>query len=725
MADAQLRIPYPIRRDRMFTAIRTYQLNPFRGLTFFLLLSAISAGSFADQPSALQWGTYFGDINDENFSSMVLDSDGNPTIGGVTYSPAFPTTPGAFDTSHNGDSDGYIAKFDQVDGTLIFSTLFGGSGEDVIETVTSDAQGNIYVFGTTESADFPTTPGAFDTTYNGGRDLVLCKFDPSGSTLLLSTYLGGAHEDQVTYNNCIQVDSLGAIYVTGNTQSPDFPVTAGAFQTIKSGPAPGSNIARDAFVAKFSPDGSALEYATFIGGSLRENCLSLAVNNAGEAFICGLVNSTNFPVTAGAYQTIHGGAVDGFAVKLNSTGTALLYSTFLGGSGLDQAWGIALEQDGDAVVSGLAGNASFPTTPGAFSQIFAGVQDAFVLRLSSDGQALLASTFLGGEERDICLDIDIDPVGNILMGVETNSTLLPVTPDAFLSSYSGGIFDASVFKLSNDLSTLLYGSYVGGADEDNSAHVKAGDNGSIFLAVYGTTSSDFPVTAGAFDDTYNGDGTTYDVGIVKLNIGGDNQPPGIVCPEDVLVSCSLLDVVPVVFPDPVVSDNLPGVTVVCDPPSGSSFEVGTTIVNCTATDAAGNESTCSFAVIREPLEFDGFLPPIGGADATGGTFADPLRAFKLNSTIPVKFEATCDGEPVLTGTHVLQAIRYSSAATPDVPIDATPTDAATTGNEFRLSEGSQWHFNLSTKTGFSQGRWLLVVTLSDGSSHSAWITIKK
>ena len=119
-----------------------------------------------------------------------------------------------------------------------------------------------------------------------------------------------------------------------------------------------------------------------------------------------------------------------------------------------------------------------------------------------------------------------------------------------------------------------------------------------------------------------------------------------------------------------------------------------------------------------------FLPPVGGADAIGGSFADPLRAFKLGSTIPVKFAASQCGSPLLTGIHTLQAVKYSSAVDSEPAIDATPTDAATTGNQFRLTDG-EWHFNLNTRTGFSQGTWKLISTLSDGSTHYVWITIKK
>ena len=204
----------------------------------------------------------------------------------------------------------------------------------------------------------------------------------------------------------------------------------------------------------------------------------------------------------------------------------------------------------------------------------------------------------------------------------------------------------------------------------------------------------------------------------------DTEPPVITCPPNVTAGCSTERLVSVTWPEPVVTDNRPGATVVCVPASGSGFAIGTTVVTCTATDAAGNTASCSFTVTRASMGFTGFMSPIGGADDTsGGSFDAPVRAFKLGSTIPVKFAATSCGGPVLTGVHTLKAIKYSSSTTSDPAIDATPTDGATAGNQFRLTDG-QWHFNLSTKS-LSQGTWKLVATLSDGSEHFVWITIKK
>ena len=204
----------------------------------------------------------------------------------------------------------------------------------------------------------------------------------------------------------------------------------------------------------------------------------------------------------------------------------------------------------------------------------------------------------------------------------------------------------------------------------------------------------------------------------------DTTPPVISAPPAVTVACSVEALVPVTFSVTAtdVVDASPTVTTL--PPSGSGFPVGVTTVTCTARDASGNQSVVTFTVTRASLAFEGFLSPIGGADATGGSYASPVRTFKLNSTIPVKFTASCGGVAVTTGVYRIQAVRYTSETTADTPIDATPTDAATAGDQFRLS-GEEWHFNLDTKAaGIGTGTWRLTATLSDGSEHQVWIQIR-
>jgi len=210
----------------------------------------------------------------------------------------------------------------------------------------------------------------------------------------------------------------------------------------------------------------------------------------------------------------------------------------------------------------------------------------------------------------------------------------------------------------------------------------------------------------------------------------DDAAPHIACPPDMMVTDGGAAQAPVIYPAPTTSDNCAVTNVTCVPASGSNFPVGTTTVTCTATDSSGNTAACYFTVTRSSgcqLSFNGFMDPVGGSDETGGTCANSVRNFKLDSTIPLKFILTCGGVPVATGVHTLAATKCSGSTDTNAPIAVIATDAATTGNQFRLTSASngEWHFNLDTKSGFSLGTWKLTATLSDGSQHFVYVGFKK
>jgi hypothetical protein len=245
-----------------------------------------------------------------------------------------------------------------------------------------DGTGAAYVTGLTDSSDFPTTLGASDTTYNGGGDAFVSKLNSTGSTLAYSTYLGGSSSDE---GFGIALDGTGAAYVTGLTASSDFPTTLGAFDTSHNG-------ALDAFVTKLNSTGSALLYSTYLGGSSSDlggteldYGSGIAVDGTGAAYVTGQTRASDFPTTLGAFDTTYNGGQDAFVSKLNSTGSALLYSTYLGGSRGDSGSGIAVDAAGAAYVTGLTGSANFPTTLGAFDTSYNGNGDAFVTKLDMIG----------------------------------------------------------------------------------------------------------------------------------------------------------------------------------------------------------------------------------------------------------------------------------------------------------------------------------------------------
>jgi hypothetical protein len=409
-----------------------------------------------------------------------------------------------------------------IDPGLDYSTFIGGNGVDRGEGIAVDGEGRAYVTGYTESADFPTTPGAFDTTHNGGvRDAFVTKFNARGSAIAYSTLLGGTNDDR---GHGIAVDGMGNAYVTGGTGSLEFPTTTGAFDATH-------NAGVEAFVTKLNASGSALIFSTYLGGTEFDQGMGIAVRE-GRAYVTGETasfdsSSSDFPTTPGAFDTsFNGGDINGgdvFVTKLNAAGSALAYSTFLGGTKVDQGWGIAVDGEGRAHVTGQtasfdSSSSDFPTTPGAFDTSFNGVRDAFVTKLNSSGSALIFSTFLGGTNGAGGLGIAVRE-GRAYVTGETSSTDFPTTPGAFDTSFNGN-GDVFVTKLNAAGSRLAYSTFLGGTNQDfGSALAGMGiavDGEGRAYVTGSTNSADFPTTPGAFDTSYNG---IEDAFVTKLPTG--------------------------------------------------------------------------------------------------------------------------------------------------------------------------------------------------------------
>ncbi|KAA6479396.1 SBBP repeat-containing protein [Bacillus cereus] len=473
----------------------------------------------------LVFSTYLGGngLRDEGFD-IAIDAKGHAYVTGVA-STNFPTTLGAFDTSFNGGViDAFVTKFKADGSGLIYSTYLGGSGADAGTGIAIDAKGHAYVIGETGSTNFPTSLGAFDTTYNGGlSDAFVTKLKVDGSGLVYSTYLGGNGLDQGTG---IVIDAKDHAYVTGSTSSTNFPTTPEAFDTTYNG----GNL--DVFVTKLKTDGSGLVYSTYLGGSGQDTSGGISLDVKGHAYVSGFTLSPNFPTTPGAFDTsFNGGVVDAFVTKLKTDGSDLVYSTYLGGSGSDFGSGIAVDAKGQAHVTGYTTSPNFPATPGAFDTSYNGRGDGFVTKLKADGSGLVYSTYLGGSENDLSNGIAIDYAGYVYVTGFTLSPNFPTTPGAFDTSFNGGPFtsDAFVTKFKVDGSGLVYSTYLGGSKINS----LGGSNGRNIVVdcvgnayVTGSTdSTDFPTTPGAFDTTYNGG--TSDAFVTKISTNEcpiPNQP---------------------------------------------------------------------------------------------------------------------------------------------------------------------------------------------------------
>jgi hypothetical protein len=298
-----------------------------------------------------------------------------------------------------------------IDPVLSYASYFGGSGNDTAWDVALDGAGNVYVAGETLSAGLPATPGAFQANYAGGYpgaggDAFVAKFDNTCSNLIYLTYLGGSGDDAAL---AIAVDAGGNAYLTGATDSTDFPLKNPIRSVLTGTPSPYFGIRPfDAFVAKLGPAGTNLVYSTYLGGDTQDEGIAIAVDSAGCAYITGYTDSTSFPATPNALQTNLAGIENAFLAKINSNGNAFVYSTYLGGTNLDQGYGIAVDALHQAWITGLTTSTNFPVT-NAIQPWLGGGQDAFVTVVASNGLSLVYSTYLGGAGDDAGYRIVLDP----------------------------------------------------------------------------------------------------------------------------------------------------------------------------------------------------------------------------------------------------------------------------------------------------------------------------
>ncbi|MEW6353947.1 MAG: SBBP repeat-containing protein [Pseudomonadota bacterium] len=406
-------------------------------------------------------------------------------------------------------ADVFITKLNAAGTALVYSTYLGGGGNDTGHAVAIDNGGNAYLTGATDSADFPTSSGAYDRTCgadglcNGAQsDAFAVKLNAAGNGLIYSTYLGGNDVDQ---GLAIALDAQRNAYLTGATSSINFPVRNAVRARLAGEP--------DAFVTKLNAAGNALTYSTYLGGSGEDQGRAIAVIGV-NAFVAGETFSSNFPTQRPLQATSRGDA-DAFVARLAPTGNALVYSTYLGGAGFDAAFSIATDGNGNAYVVGTSASSNFPVTRGALdtrcgsdgrcNSIFhAPFTDAFVAKLNPAGRALTYSTFLGGGTDDAARGIAVDSVGNAYVTGDTTSADFPTR--AAPRATPAGSLDAFVAKLNAAGNMLIYSTYLGGAGEERGGDI-ALDNAGNAYTIGTTFSPNFPTTPGAYDRRCGQDGT--------------------------------------------------------------------------------------------------------------------------------------------------------------------------------------------------------------------------
>jgi len=447
----------------------------------------------------LVYGTYLGGSEDERLYGLAVDASGASYVVGQTESTNFPTADSIQDSFGGGSWDAFVAKLSPAGDALVYATYLGGSANDYAHGIAVDASGAAYVAGGTASTNFPTA-NAFQSSYAGGGsgDAFVAKLSPAGDALLYATYLGGSASSD--YAHGVAVDASGAAYVSGVTYSTDFPIKdalqssyaggdgnafvtklspAGdslAYSTFLGGsgdddfltriaidasgaaylvgsttsadfptayPVQGSNAGSlDVFVAKLTPQGHALVYSTYLGGSSSDSAHAIAVDATGAVYVTGRTISTDFP-TSNPFQSSNAGSFDVFVAKLTPAGDALVYSTYLGGSSHDLGYAIAVDALGAAYVAGQTGSTDFPTS-NPFQGSNAGGIDAFVAMLTPSGDALAYATYLGGSSDDRGRGIALDATGAVYVAGYTNSTDFPT---ANHYQYAAGRADGFIVKL--------------------------------------------------------------------------------------------------------------------------------------------------------------------------------------------------------------------------------------------------------------------------------------
>jgi hypothetical protein len=397
-----------------------YQGNKLGGLDVVIT-------KLAPDGYTILWSGFLGGIGDDEARAIAVGDQGEIYLCGTTTSPDFPMAANPFDDSHSGGPhDGFVAKLSADGAQLLYSTFLGGGGTDVPRAIALDPSGAVVIAGFTGSNDYPTTTGVVKESrtpvFPDGADGFVTKLNPSGAGLIYSTYLGTNTGTDIIYG--LALDSAGRVTVTGRTLSPGFPTTPGAYDRSFGGE-------WDGFVTRLHQDATAYEFSTLWGGAGDDELHGVAIDGAGDVYVCGHTSSVTLGLPPGAYQAVYGGGDhDGLIGKFSADGTSLLFGTFLGGGGDDLAHDLALSSAGDICLTGSTSSADFPVVGGGFPSSGAPGFDSYAAWVTLDGSQLDYSGYLGGDGSDEGRSVVLRADGHTVVAGFTDSGNFPLIPNA-------------------------------------------------------------------------------------------------------------------------------------------------------------------------------------------------------------------------------------------------------------------------------------------------------
>jgi len=446
----------------------------------------------------LIYSTFIGGSGNDGAEGACNDGNGGIYLVGSTGSIDFPITPGVIQTSNSGNSDCFVTHLNNDGSQLLYSTYLGGSGDDYGYGIAFDGNDGVYVTGDAYDFTFPHT--TIFGPLGWGADCFVTHLNNIGSEMLYSVLIGGSNDDQ---GWAIDNDGNGGVIVSGFTCSTDYPTSSNAFDRTYNGDV---GTFGDCFISRLNNSGTEIVYSTYLGGSGDERGFAIVSDSDGGAFVTGWTSSTNFPTTVGAFDTSFNGSEDCFITHLNGTGSQLIYSTLVGGLGEDDGRGIIRIENGEVFVVGVTTSTNFPTTVTAFDTLYNGSMDCFITRLNSTGSQLMYSTFIGGSGNDGSTSIVDGGNNSVVIGGATSSSNFPVTSGAYDTIYQGGGtygYDGFISRLNLNNNQLSYSTFLNGTNTDYVIGLVSEGIGSV-VAVGTTFSSNFPITSGTYDTSYNG-----------------------------------------------------------------------------------------------------------------------------------------------------------------------------------------------------------------------------